>query len=389
MSRNRPRYCSQGKGMDMIGIDIRFMTRDMQDGIISSGVGLFCAEVLSGMKETDRKGIVLIVNADQRKTAGKLFGEYNVIEFNPLNRGKYRKDLREIDERRYDRFLKMHRIRCLWIPFANPHHFYTVSIPVISTIHDLITIRNDPDNLTWKRAFQNIIEKSRNIITVSDYVRKDILREFESTDPNKITVIPCPVVVGDETEEVNELKERDYILDVNAFLKRKNAVTLLRAYALSGLSSRCDLVFCGGYYREDVLEELKEAAAELGLEEKVHIYLAVSIRKRNWLLKHAVMLVSPSLSEGFGRSPVEAAICKIPVITSISDSLTEATLGMVHYYREAENAEQLSTVLTELYDNPPAEEELQRISAAMKERYDPERIAAAYMSLFRQYDAGE
>ena len=55
----------------MIGIDIRFMTRDMQDGIISSGVGLFCAEVLSGMKETDRKGIVLIVNADQRKTAGK------------------------------------------------------------------------------------------------------------------------------------------------------------------------------------------------------------------------------------------------------------------------------------------------------------------------------
>ena len=363
----------------MIGIDIRFLRRDMEDGIISSGVGLFFAEVLSGMKESDRRKTALIIRPEQREAAETLFPGCLVLECgerDPQNNACLP-----------ERFLRENGIRCLWFPFATPHYYVRAEIPVIATIHDLIMIHEDPSNTKRRDGFRKILEESREVIVISDHVRRDILREFEGADIKNIQVIPCPVAVDTEAaEEVRELKGKDFILDVNAYQKRKNGITLLKAYALSGLKSGCDLVFCGGNSEKNTLEELQKTAAELGLEGKVHFYFAIPIEQRNWLLKHARMLVSPSLSEGFGRTPVEAAISGIPVITSTADSLEEVTLGLLKYVREPTNAKEMAEAIREVYAHPPGPEERQRIAGLLKEKYAPARIADAYRKVFAKYN---
>lgn len=373
----------------MIGIDIRFMSANMKDGIISSGVGLFCADILNGINDNDKKIIALIVDKRQKRAAEELFYGYTIYEFNYSGKGRFRKYLQRIDEVRFAKFIKDKCIQCLWYPHATPYNFQYVKIPMISTVHDLITVHDDPNNLKWRLGFKKIIEESSMVVTDSEYVKKDILCTFPSVKNKTINVIPCPVTVDLEgAKAISELEGKKYILDINAYQDRKNAITLMKAYADSGLSSRCDLVFCGGYNEGNNLEQLKEKANELNMQRNIHFYLSIPIAQRDWLLKNATMLVSPSMSEGFGKTPVEAAMSCIPVITSTSDSLVEVTLGKVKYYSEPQNVKMLAKLLVEVFENPPIKEELQIIAEEMKEHYNPVRIASEYFKIIRQFDMG-
>lgn len=371
----------------MIGIDIRFMSANMKDGIISSGVGLFCADILNGIKDKDKNDIALIIDKRQKSAAEKLFKDYKVYEFNYISKGRLRKYLQKIETVRFSRFLRENGIRCLWYPHATPYNYQYVKVPIISTVHDLITVHDNPQNSKWRIGFKKILEDSSMIITDSEYVKKDILHTFPDTKKITVNVISCPVTVNLEgSKAVSELEGKKYILDINAYQNRKNAITLMKAYADSGLSSRCELVFCGGYNEDNYLELLMKKVSEFGIDRSTHFYLAIPIAQRDWLLKNASMLVSPSMSEGFGKTPVEAAMCCIPVITSTADSLVEVTLGKVKYYSDPENVKMLSQLLIEVFENPPERETLQIIAEELKEQYNPVRIANEYLKIIRQFD---
>ena len=78
----------------------------------------------------------------------------------------------------------------------------------------------------------------------------------------------------------------------------------------------------------------------------------VTDEERNWLLTNAALFVTPSLFEGFGRTPVEAAICRIPVISTKETSLFEATQGLCSYVENPTDEKEL------VVDKAYAEEKL-------------------------------
>lgn len=96
------------------------------------------------------------------------------------------------------------------------------------------------------------------------------------------------------------------------------------------------------------------------------------------------MLITPSLGEGFGRTPVEAAIAGKPVISSKSGSLVEVTQGLVSYYENAADENELADEIIRLRQaqgTPENEEHLSRISDILTNAYSTLTIGQQYLDI--------
>ena len=373
----------------MIGIDIRFMSENMKNGTISSGVGLFCADVLKGIVQCKRSAeVVLIADSNQFRAAQALFSEYSICKYNRLPRGRLSYVLNSLEEKRFNTFLSNEKINMIWYPFATPYYFVISKVFTISTIHDLIPVHESLSPSIKKESYRSVIKNSGGVITISNYVKRDIEDLFPEINKSKIISIPNPVSIDfSSNRSIPELSGKEYILDLNAFQERKNIETLVFAYANSELIRKCDLVFCGGYNEDSYLERMKELVADLGLESRVHFYLALPIEQRNWLINNTKMLVSPSVSEGFGRTPVEAMIACKPVIISSLPVFLEATKGLAFYYGDAKDKESLREKMEYVFNNPPSTVQLNAISSKISDCYSSLRIAKQYLSLFDLWGA--
>lgn len=368
----------------MIGIDIRFMSRNMQRGKITSGTGLFCAEVLAGIVDCNRESdFKLIADSKQIDLAKQLFSQFSICEYNRLAEGRFRSVLKHIEEKRFRRFLENNNIDFIWFPFATPYHFESTGTHCLLTIHDLIPVHEEKGSDNLKNSFLRLLNSGDNIVTISEYVKQDICNTYSTIDFRRINVIPNPVSLDiSKCKEIKELQTKQFILDINAFQERKNVETLICAFSESTLVESCDLVFCGGYNEDNYLEKMKALASEKGIENSVHFYLRISLEERNWLIKNAAILVSPSLAEGFGRTPVEAMIACKPVITSSLPVFIESTMGLANYYGDPKDIKSLSKSLESVYYNPTSDPILKEISRKLAEKYHPCTIAKQYLLIF-------
>ena len=98
------------------------------------------------------------------------------------------------------------------------------------------------------------------------------------------------------------------------------------------------------------------------------------------IYRNASLFVSPSLREGFGYTPIEAAIYKIPVLVSMESALPETTCGLVNYYEPAMDEEVLAERILYLLSNPPSEELLDNVSFSLKSKYSVENMAKIFYS---------
>ena len=365
----------------MVGIDIRYLTDDMKKGVISTGVGVFCSELLRTFSELNRnRDFVLIICSEQKKLTEEQFPDYQYIVINSMRGTRYR-IINFFESIRNSYILKKKGVKKVWFPFAAPGVFLNLRLPTVSTVHDLIPVHETYKTKMYRKGFSYIINKSHFVITVSQFVKNDIYHTYPNIK-KKIDVIYNPVTVDlFETEPVEQLSNVKYILDINAYQLRKNPVTLLRAFSLIVDFCGMDLVFCGGYDSDNCLETLKNEAKRLNIDKHVHFYYSVSIEKRNWLLAHACMLVSPSLSEGFGRTPVEAAIAEKPVVASRSDSLVEVTRGLIGYYQNATDEKELSDMILQMFEMKDDKERLYQISETLRKAYHPSQIAGQYLDV--------
>lgn len=378
----------------MIAIDMTYISLEqLRNGQLTEGINIFLADMLRGfemMGVCDKFSLITFSN--QAQYVKKMFPQYKVyvVSYKPfvmierLTHG--RKSGGNLIKKWgiYKRVVEAAGFSCVWFPFATPRTAIKLHIPTVYTIHDLIEFHESKETKADK-AYAKMLEQCSFVATISEYVKNDIQSSFPEIQ-KRMFVVPNAVEMNmDELEEVKELVGRPYILDINAFQRRKNAMTLLKAFEKIADKMSVDLVFCGGKKEDDYYQELESFIEVTGLKKRVHFYYQVSKGKRNWLLKNAVMFVTPSLSEGFGRTPIEAAMCEVSVLSSTSDSLEESTRGLVHYYNNVCDSDELAKKIVEIIETPDSKQHLALIAQELKVEYSAVECARKYWNVFKEF----
>ena len=354
---------------------------------LSLSTSLFTKDLLDGFEQLGKSAdFTLIVSENHVELMNYLFPNYKkiVIRWWPLtivseiSGGKIKATrlLKKLGI--YSRIVSKHNFDLIWFPFTLQCTYVSTNIKGVCTIHDLYDVHRR-DN---QESFKEICNPQKNsIVCISNYTKNDVIKTFGYK--NYIPVIPNSVVFAEKClEEIPDLK-KTFILDINAYIQKKNPVTLLKAYNLIKDNTDCDLVFCGAYKEDECFSQITSFIKDHSLTDRVHLYFRISEVQKNWLLNNAKLFVTPSLFEGFGRTPVEAAMSRIPVISTKETSLEEATMSLCHYVQIPTDENELASLMIEVLKNPDTDERLEYISNKLKNEYNPQNCAEKYLQIFQ------
>jgi alpha-1,3-rhamnosyl/mannosyltransferase len=196
-----------------------------------------------------------------------------------------------------------------------------------AAVHDLTymyfpEVVEDKNLAHLRRVVPRTMKKADFIITVSEAVRAELIKEF-SIDPSRCIATPVPPErVYFDKNSVNVFKKyklpmKKYIFFIGNMEPRKNLTTLIEAYCQlpKELKKEYGLLLGGGKgWKSEKTREALEAAQKAG-ENIVHIGY-VDQKDSPAFFQQASLFVMPSIYEGFGMPVLEAMAGETPVVAS-------------------------------------------------------------------------
>ena len=188
----------------------------------------------------------------------------------------------------------------------------------------------------WNKYFISLINLGINsrtqIITTSNYSKKNLIKILGS---NKSINSVYQSFNFHKTSSSNYKTPKNYLLHIGSFEKRKDLITLVKAFKLVNDPS-LKLVLAGSQIingNSEVLGEIKTFVLQNKLVDKVILAGFVSKEEASILYKNARIYVFPSLDEGFGIPILEALSFSLPVICSDIDVFKEVGGDYVEYFK--------------------------------------------------------
>lgn len=222
------------------------------------------------------------------------------------------------------------------------------------------------------------IENSDHIITISQFSKKDIIKNYK-IDKNNITVaypgfsesLFKPITDIDKIEKVKQKYgiEGRYIIYTGTIQPRKNLIKLIDAFQkINDLK----LVIVGkargegrqGWMFEDILEHPQK----IGIEDKVIFTGFAPTEDLPLLVNGAVAFVLPSLYEGFGIPVVEAMACGTPVIVSNVSSLPEI-VGKAGLLIDPKSTDQIEQAIRTISADKKLRAKLSKLSLVQAKKF--------------------
>lgn len=376
-------------------IDMTFVSR----GNLDTSLPRVAMRYLYGISAENRKHYCLLFEESSASGMHRLLPEFDYLTVNLFRQRKSRMDCRYFMlPFNYKKAVDNSGCDVLFIPgegwFATILNF---KIPTVVVVHDLkqykkdyslhnaqIGFVNKISSFVKKLFFKTNLYKAAKIISISDNTRQDIINFFPRVKEDKIHTVHNSVTLIDFSKRPKGIKpDQNFILNVNTIHQFKNPITLVKAFEKILNSIDCDLILVGKQtsYWEKILSPFI-----LGhhLEGRIIRLEDLEDSELRYLYEHTKLFVTPSLHEGFGFTPVEAAIYGAPVISSKCESLPEATMGLVKYYEPATDENVLAKMMLSMLQNPPSPNELSRISEKYKEEYSPRRQVEQTETIFKQ-----
>jgi glycosyltransferase involved in cell wall biosynthesis len=181
---------------------------------------------------------------------------------------------------------------------------------ILLTIHDLnFLIEDEPADIADKlKRIQQNIDKASAIVTISNYVKKDIEKHFDLKG-KKVHVIynGCNV----DEMQIKSLKEREdqpycppgsYIYTLGVICRKKNFHIL--PYLLTGNDLK--LVITGFVWDPAYKQYIQDIVKELHFEDRVIFTGPIPEEDKLRYIRDCALFAFPSIAEGFGLPVIEA-----------------------------------------------------------------------------------
>jgi glycosyltransferase involved in cell wall biosynthesis len=198
-------------------------------------------------------------------------------------------------------------------------------------------------SLPWKTA------AARFVVTVSSYVRAQMMRQVPPADWRKMLVVHCGLDEAFMAAEPPPQPAEPTLLCIGRLCAEKGHLTLLDAFAAldrSGLR----LVLAG----DGELRNLVDARIrDLGLQDRVHVTGWIGSDAVLRLIGEATIVVQPSLMEGLPVVVMEALARGRPVVSTFIAGIPELVEdGRTGWLVPAGDAESLTRTLAQALDTP-------------------------------------
>lgn len=325
-----------------IGIDARFY------GSVGKGLGRYAQKLIENLEKVDKKNHYFIFLLEE-----------NFQEFQPKNKN-FKKVLANYrwytfsEQINMPKILNRYNLDVVHFPHFNVPIFYRKKF--IITIHDLIllhfpTLKGTRLNplfywikfLAYKLVIGSAIKRSKKIITVSQFSKKDILENYSFLKKNKVVVTyeACDLIKNKKINNIeNEIKKygiiKPYLLYVGNAYPHKNLDKLVMSWKtfLKKIKDKKSkklpqLVLVGkkDYFYNKLEEKIKKNKIE-------NVVLAgyVPDSELAGVYAGAKGYIFPSLYEGFGLPPLEAMERGVPVISNSHGCMREILEKSAHYF---------------------------------------------------------
>jgi glycosyltransferase involved in cell wall biosynthesis len=263
----------------------------------------------------------------------------------------------------------------------------------VLTMHDLkhyldrelVLLRR---HLLWRIWCKCNIKRAAKIITVSEYVKKQILQEFpiHSTDiqvvANGVDRRFRPCAQSQAFREKYRLPER-YILFVGATSTNKNLQRAVDAITVVCKSHKTDHCFVIAGMPGEADASLKAYVRNNHLENTVRFLGYVDDNDLPQLYSNAALFLFPSITEGFGIPPLEAMRCAIPVVAAHASCLPEV-LGDAAIWVDPLSVDSIAEgISTGLFDQNVRNRAIEK-GLSRAEQFSWEKMALETMKVYRE-----
>lgn len=284
-----------------------------------------------------------------------------------------------------NRLLRRNHIKTCFTPvYCRP--IFNGFITYINTIHDIQAYHYPQYHPLHEVLYSKVcwwvdVWKSKKIIAISNYVKKDI-EEHYKVPSDKITVIHNSISADmnkiSDFEKISSkwnIKKEQYYYTIAQMIPHKNLDTIIKVMSVlqdngDGMSLPHTLVISG--IGGNASTKVNTLIRKYHLENNVILTGFIQEEERNSLYANCKAFLFPSVFEGFGMPVVEAMAFGATVITTNKTSIPEVSQRKANYVSDPYDVDEW----IELMYNPT-----NRSKEIDYSKYEKERIARQCLDL--------
>jgi glycosyltransferase involved in cell wall biosynthesis len=225
-------------------------------------------------------------------------------------------------------------------------------------------------------------KKSKAIITISNYVKEDLAKNYPFTK-DKTTTTYCasePPLSGASTQPAFISKNDPFLLYVGTAFPHKNLASLVKIMP-ELLEKHPDLKLVLAGKKEQYYAKLEKLIDKRNLSDNIITPGFVSDNELKWLYSHCQAYVFPSLSEGFGLPGLEAMAHNAPVVSSNATCLPEI-YGNAALFFNPENQEDILLKIERVLTDTQLRKELIVKGHAQLKKFSWKKMASETLDVY-------